>query len=225
MPNLINRECIGCLDFASIRDFAACGLVFKYEGKYPFITHSYARKEFVDKYYSYSKKHESEMAGKRKFAPIREWEEQGLLTVVDEETINPQRIVDWFIEMRKFYNIKKIIGDNFRMEVLKPLFIAAGFEVEVIRNPRAIHSLLAPRVEIGFANQLFIFGDNPLMRWYTNNVLVVIKKDGNKEYLKKEPVRRKTDGFQAFVHGLYRVDEISDTNIDDSLDALDALNF
>jgi phage terminase large subunit-like protein len=225
MPNLINRECIGCLDFASIRDFAACGLVFKYEGKYPFITHSYARKEFVDKYYSYSKKHESEMAGKRKFAPIREWEEQGLLTVVDEETINPQRIVDWFIEMRKFYNIKKIIGDNFRMEVLKPLFIKAGFEVEVIRNPRAIHSLLAPRVEIGFANQLFIFGDNPLMRWYTNNVLVVIKKDGNKEYLKKEPVRRKTDGFQAFVHGLYRVDEISDTNIDDSLDALDALNF
>jgi phage terminase large subunit-like protein len=225
MPNLLDRECIGCLDFASIRDFAACGLVFKFEGKYPFITHSFARKEFVDKYYSYSKKHDSEMAGKRKFAPIREWENQGLLTVVDEVTINPQRIVDWFVEMRNYYNIKKVIGDNFRMEVLKPLFENAGFEVEVIRNPRAIHSLLAPRVEIGFANQLFIFGDNPLMRWYTNNVLVVIKKDGNKEYLKKEAVRRKTDGFQCFVHGLYRIDEISDTNIEESLDILDALNF
>jgi phage terminase large subunit-like protein len=225
MPNLLDRECIGCLDFASIRDFAACGLVFKFEGKYPFITHSFARKEFVDKYYSYSKKHDSEMAGKRKFAPIREWENQRLLTVVDEVTINPQRIVDWFVEMRNYYNIKKVIGDNFRMEVLKPLFENAGFEVEVIRNPRAIHSLLAPRVEIGFANQLFIFGDNPLMRWYTNNVLVVIKKDGNKEYLKKEAVRRKTDGFQCFVHGLYRIDEISDTNIEESLDILDALNF
>ncbi|MEQ3600882.1 hypothetical protein ABNG30_29460 [Bacillus thuringiensis] len=31
---------------------------------------------------------------------------------------------------------------------------------------------------------------NLLMRWYTNNVLVVIKK-GNKMYEKKEPVREK----------------------------------
>ncbi|WP_378210015.1 terminase TerL endonuclease subunit [Anoxybacteroides rupiense] len=225
MPNLLGRECIGCIDFASIRDFAACGLVFKHEGKYPFITHSFARKEFVDKYYSYSKKHDAEMAGKRKFAPIREWEKQGLLTVVDEPTINPQHIVNWFVEMRKYYNIKKIVGDNFRMEILRTLLEEAGFEVEVIRNPRAIHSLLAPRVETGFANQLFIFGDNPLMRWYTNNVLVVIKKDGNKEYQKKEPIRRKTDGFQCFVYGLYRVDELSDYNLEESLDALDALNF
>ncbi|MGG3383072.1 terminase large subunit domain-containing protein [Heyndrickxia faecalis] len=225
MPNLLQKECIGCVDFASIRDFAACGLVFKDKGKYPFITHSYVRKEFVDKYYGYSKEPDPEIAKKQKFAPIREWEQMGLLTVLDDETINPQKIVDWFVEMRKYYNVKKIIGDNFRMEVLKPLFKKAGFEVEVIRNPRAIHSLLAPRVEIGFANQQFIFGDNPLMRWYTNNVLVVIKKDGNKEYQKKEPIRRKTDGFQAFVYGLYRVNEISETNIDESLDLLDVLNF
>jgi phage terminase large subunit-like protein len=225
IPNLLDRECIGCLDFASIRDFAACGLIFKHEGKYPFITHSFARKESVDKYYSYSKKHDAEMAGKRTFAPIREWEERGLLTVLDEETINPKHVVDWFIENSKYYHIKKIIGDNFRMEVLRDSLEKAGFEVEVIRNPKAIHSLLAPRVELGFANRLFIFGDNPLMRWYTNNVLVKIKKDGNKEYEKKEPIRRKTDGFQAFVCGLYRIDEISDYDLGDSLDALDALNF
>jgi phage terminase large subunit-like protein len=210
IPELLNRECIGCIDFASIRDFAACGLVFKHEGKYPFITHSYVRKEFVDKFYSYSKKQDAETAGKRKFAPIRKWEEDGLLSVLDGETIDPQKIVDWFVEKRKYYKIKKVIGDNFRMEILKPLFVKAGFEVEVIRNPKAIHSLLAPRIEVGFANQLFIFGDNPLMRWYTNNVLVVIKKDGNKEYQKIEPIRRKTDGFQAFVCGLYRVDELKE---------------
>ncbi len=27
---------------------------------------------------------------------------------------------------------------------------------------------------------------------------------------KKEPVRRKTDGFQCFVHALYRADEIQE---------------
>lgn len=230
MPNLLYKECIGCIDFASIRDFAACGLLFNHDGKYPFITHSYARKEFVDKYYSYSKKQDAEMAGKKKFAPIKEWEEWkgdlgSLLTVVDEETINPQIIVDWFIEKRKYYNISKIIGDNFRMEILKPLFIKAGFEVEIIRNPKAIHGLLAPRIETGFANQQFIFGDNPLMRWYTNNVLVKTKPDGNKEYLKKEPIRRKTDGFQAFVCGLYRIEEVREINLDDTFDMLESLAF
>ncbi|MFJ7919731.1 terminase TerL endonuclease subunit [Lysinibacillus fusiformis] len=225
MPDLHGREAIGAIDFASIRDFAACGLLFRENGDYVWKTHSYARKEFVNKYYSYSKKQDAEMAGKRKFAPIREWEEQGLLSVVEGETIDPNLVVSWFVEMRNYYDIKKVIGDNFRMEVLKPLFEAEGFEVEIIRNPRAIHSLLAPRIELAFANRQIIFGDNPLMRWYTNNVLVVIKKDGNKEYQKKEPIRRKTDGFQAFVHAIYRADEVAETDIGSSLDALNTLNF
>jgi phage terminase large subunit-like protein len=220
-PDIDYKECIGCLDYASIRDFAACGLLFRDNGDYIFKTHSFARKEFVDKFYSYSKKHNAEMAGKKKFAPIREWEEQGLLSVVDGETIDPNAIVQWFVEMREFYTIKKIIADNFRMEILKPLFEAEGFEIEIIRNPRAIHSLLAPRIETAFANKQIIFGDNPLMRWYTNNVLVLIDKRGNKEYAKKEPIRRKTDGFQAFVHSLYRADEIPDGDVNFFLDDID----
>ncbi|PHD24367.1 terminase [Bacillus wiedmannii] len=207
-PDLYAQECIEALDFASIRDFAACGLLFRQNGEYIFKTHSFVRKEFVDIYYGYSKK-----AGefkKQKFAPIKEGEEQGLLTVVDEPTINPQHIVDWFVEMREQYGVKKIIADNFRMEAIRPLLIAEGFEIEVIRNPKAIHSLLAPRIEMAFANKQIVFDDNPLMRWYTQNVLVVIKGDGNKIYEKKEPVRRKTDGFQCFVHALYRADEIQE---------------
>lgn len=209
MPDLLNEECIGCLDYASIRDFAACGLLFRDDEEYIFKSHSFARKEFVDKFYSYSKKHDAELAGKKKFAPIKEWEREGLITILDGPTIDPNEIVQWFVRMREFYVIKKIIADNFRMEILKPLFEAEGFEVEVIKNPRAIHSLLAPRIETAFANKQIIFGDNPLMRWYTQNVLVTIDKRGNKEYQKKEPIRRKTDGFQAFVHGMYRADEVS----------------
>lgn len=36
-----------------------------------------------------------------------------------------------------------------------------------------------------FAKHNVIYGDNPLMRWFTNNVAVKIKPDGNKEYIKK----------------------------------------
>ncbi|MFW5437109.1 terminase TerL endonuclease subunit [Paenibacillus apiarius] len=222
LPDLEGHECIGCLDFAQIRDFAACGLVFKHDGKVPFITHSFTRKEFVDKYYAYSMK---QVEKNQKLAPIKEWEDQGLLTVLDEEMIDVEHIVNWFVTMRLKYDIKKIIGDSYRMELLKAPLEAVGFEVEVIRKPEAIHGLLAPRVEMYFSKRMFIWGDNPLMRWYTNNVLVTIKKDGNKVYGKKEPIRRKTDGFQALVCGLYRIEELNELNLSDSLDMLESLNF
>lgn len=220
LPDIENREVIGCIDFASIRDFAACGLLYRVDGNYCFYTHSFVRKEFVDKYYGYSRRDDDQT--REKFAPIKKWEELGLLTVVDEPTIDPQTVVNWFVKMRERCGIKKVIADNFRMESLRSEFEAHGFEVEVIKNPSAIQSLLAPRIETAFAKQNIIFGDNPLMRWYTRNVLVKINKVGNKTYEKKEPVRRKTDGFQAFVHGMYRADELLETDISETLDFLNS---
>lgn len=158
-------------------------------------------------------------------APIHDWEEQGLLTIVDEPSIDPLHIVLWFDRMRETYGLEKVIADNFRMDLLRPLFEDYGIEIEVIKNPRAIQSLLAPRIETMFANHHIVFDDNPLMRWYTNNVAVKIKPDGNKEYIKKDEVRRKTDGFQALVHALYRADELLEVDMNDSLDFLNAINF
>ncbi|EGO6718362.1 terminase large subunit [Enterococcus faecalis] len=222
-PNLEGRQAIGCLDFASLRDFAACGLLFKDKDDYVFKTHSFVRKQFADIYYGYSRKASEQT--KERFAPIKEWENRGLLSVVDGATIEPQTVVDWFVEQRYKYGVTKIVADNFRMDVLRPLLIAAGFEVVVIKNPRAVDSLLAPRIETAFANRHIIFGENPLMRWYTNNVLVKTNNDGNKTYLKKEEVRRKTDGFKAFVCGMYLADELTDYNFEDAFDILNELDF
>ena len=33
--------------------------------------------------------------------------EKGLLTIVDEPTINPKHIIDWFIEAQKIMDYKK----------------------------------------------------------------------------------------------------------------------
>lgn len=224
IPDLAGRQAVGCLDYASLRDFASCGLLFKVGNDYVFKTHSFVRKQFVDIYYGYSRKADDN--SKERFAPIKEWEEKGLLTVLDEPSMNPRHIVDWFVEQRKEYGITKIVADNFRMDILRPMFEAEGFEVEVIKNPRAADSLLAPRIEDAFANHNIIFGDNPLMRWFTNNVLVKTNADGNKTYLKKEEVRRKTDGFKAFVCGMWRVTELEDViDYDDAFDLLDAMGF
>lgn len=221
--NLIGKQAIGGLDYASLRDFAACGLLFRDGDDYVFKTHSFVRKQFVDIYYGYSRK--ASETTKEKFAPIREWEEKGLLTVIDGPTIDPKTVVGWFVEQREKYGITKIVADNFRMDLLRPLFLDEGFEIEVIRNPTAADNLLAPRIEDAFANNHIIFGDNPLMRWYTNNVLVKTNGDGNKSYKKKEEVRRKTDGFKAFEYCLWRADEIIDYDYDDAFDMLDEIEF
>lgn len=221
--NLIGKQAIGGLDYASLRDFAACGLLFRDGDDYVFKTHSFVRKQFVDIYYGYSRK--ASETTKEKFAPIREWEEKGLLTVIDGPTIDPKTVVGWFVEQREKYGITKIVADNFRMDLLRPLFLEEGFEIEVIRNPTAADNLLAPRIEDAFANNHIIFGDNPLMRWYTNNVLVKTNGDGNKSYKKKEEVRRKTDGFKAFEYSLWRADEIIDYDYDDAFDMLDEIEF
>lgn len=191
---LEGEECIAGVDFGSVRDFTAVGLLFAVEGKTYWVTHSFARKEYLDK-------------AKLK-PPIKEWAEKGLLTIVDDTTLKPTLVGDWLEEMSEKYRIRKVEIDSYKADLLKPEIESRGLEVEIIRKPSSIHPRLAPLVENGFANHEFIWGDNPLMRWYTNNVFVKTLKDGGKQYLKKDEHRRKTDGFQAFLHALSRRDEL-----------------
>ncbi|WP_182200098.1 terminase large subunit domain-containing protein [Paraliobacillus salinarum] len=219
----LDTKPIGSLDFGSVRDFTTCGLLFKKKDEYAFKSFTFAIKHFCDVHYGYSNTNNN--FGTEKKAPIKKWEKDGLMKVVDEPSLNPMHAVDWFVEMREIYGVEKIIADNYKLDILRPLLEAEGFEVEGIRRPSSIHPLLAPRVEDGFANHKFIFDDNPLMRWFTNNVYVKETQAG-KQFLKKEEVKRKTDGFQAFVHALYRASELEDeTDLNDSLDALEALNY
>lgn len=209
VPELEHRVAVGGLDYARITDFATVGLLFKVDGSYVWKTHSFVRQGFLDRV--------------KMGAPIELWEEKGLLTIVDGEVIDISNIVDWFTKMREQYGFNTIVADMFRLDLVKKALEDEGFKLEFIRNPKAIHSLLAPRVETLFANRQLIFGDNPLMRWFTNNILVKTKKDGNKEYLKKDELMRKTDGFQAFIHALFKADEILPDENDGFF--LDTINF
>lgn len=194
VPDLKNRVCVGGLDYARIKDFASVGLLFKVEDDYIWKTHSFVRREFLSQV--------------KIGAPIEQWEKDGLLTIVNGPVIDIKHIVDWFVAMRYEYGVNTIVADTFRLDLVKSALEDEGFELEYIRNPRAIHSLLAPRIETLFAQKRLIFGNNPLMRWATNNVLVVTKKDGNKEYHKKDELTRKTDPFQAFIHAMFKADEL-----------------
>jgi phage terminase large subunit-like protein len=194
IPDLENKACIGGLDYALVRDFASVGLLFRDNDKYYWLSHSFIRREFLETTHLEP--------------PIEQWANDGLLTIVEDDVIDISYIVNWFQQQQTKYNLTKVISDNFRTDIVRRPFEDAGIPLEVIKNPTAIHGLLAPRIDTMFAKKNIVFGDNPLMRWFTNNVAVKMQPDGSKKYIKKDEVRRKTDGFHAMLHALYRADEI-----------------
>ena len=144
---------------------------------------------------------------------------------MDGPSIDPRLLVAKLTEWSEVYNIELVCADGFRMDLLKPLLEEAGFEHEFLRNPGAIQSKVAPFIEDGFANERFVFEDDHSMLWYTDNTYVKEDKDGNKRFLKKEPVRRKTDGFHAFIAALYKRELVQETNVGEFLDVIGNWEF
>lgn len=208
---LEGRSCVAGFDYASVKDFVSVGLLFKHGDDFIWKQHSFVRRDF---YKAFHLK-----------APIEEWERQGLLTLVDGDGMDPRLLVNKLVEWRELYHIEKVCADNFRMDLLGPLLEEAGFDCEFLRNPSAIQSRVAPVIEDGFANERFIFENDKMMLWYTDNTYVKEDKNGNKTFLKKEPVRRKTDGFHALIAALYKRELIQETHVGEFLDAIDEWEF
>lgn len=220
------REAIGAVDFASVRDFIAAVVTVRYKDKLVTVEKQWARKGFCDKYYAYSRKERIATPNQRINIPLHDWERSGLVEVIDEPLMDPKHALEWMQQMAQQFNIKKVIMDNYRAQIMRKMFEDGGFDVDIIHNPTSIDGLLASIIDDGFPRHRFIWGDNPMLRWNTQNVLVKVNKaNGNKSYEKKEETRRKTDGFKAFEYTLYRANELSDVDVSESLAFLNDLDF
>lgn len=196
IPDLTGCSCIGGLDYASIRDFVGCGLLFKYGDKRIWIHHTFICHKALN------------IPGRKIKFDIELAKKMGLCTVLKEDTIEPKYIAEWFLEQSSKYNILDIVADRYRKSLVASAFNEVGLPINEVGNGYATHNKLAPLVEQLFANENIIFGDDPMMRWYTNNVYVDTDKKENKSYKKIEPKLRKTDGFFAFIHALSKDEDI-----------------
>lgn len=190
-PDLSGYECMGGLDFAEIRDFCAVGALFKHEGKrywkhHTFMHHSAPKLQAINP------------------DIINLAIEKGLLTVVYDKSIDAKHVVGWFLKEveENNYIFNKIVMDKYRASILEEAFKEAGFDVEIVRRGPSTHGMLSPLVDELFIKQEIVFGDDPLMRWYVNNVYKEQRANGNIEYMKIDKDKRKTDGFFAFLHAL-----------------------
>lgn len=199
--DLTGCQCVAAIDFSKTNDFVSVGLLFKYKGIYYWITHTWVCSRSADLI--------------RVKAPLKEWETKGLLTFVDAPEINPSIPVDWLLEKSKKYNIVKFSMDNFRITLFTDALRKAGFDIndkqKVLLTKRVTEMRWAPVVESAFANQIIVWGDDPLMRWFTNNACKATDRQGNTTFEKKEAKSRKTDGFKALVSAFCGSDGLVDS--------------
>ena len=204
LPDLKGWKAIATLDFASNKDFVAAGLLFRDNDNYYWKTHSWVCQKFLDNY--------------ALEAPIEEWSKPDfetkrgpLLTIVDDVDINIQLVVDWYVSKRKIYEFDTVIIDNYRKDIVKKALEDAGFNVIVVYKSKAIAAGIGLRIQSMFSRHLISWGVNPLMNWYTNNVWVDRDPYENLVFKKKERVRRKIDGFMAFMLAVWKSDDLLDS--------------
>lgn len=200
IPDLKGKTCVFGIDYTKTTDFLAVGLLFDIDNKIYWITHSWVCEKSAD-------------LSRIKF-PVQAAAEEGLLTIVKGVEIPPEYPVEWLKEKQKIYNIVGGGLDNYRFTLLKNPLQSIGFDCEksgknnlLLVRPSDLMKI-SPLISSDFANQRIVYGDNKLMRWYTNNTKVDVDKKGNMTYGKIEPKSRKTDGFMAFAAAYTQKDKI-----------------
>ncbi len=162
-------------------------------------------------------------------APYQDWCRDGLATIIDEKEVDPEYVVSYIMQFAEEneYNIIHAVIDDFKKGILLGILEKYNFSKDTDSLTITRPSNIAPTVPIierTFINEKFVWGDNPMLRWATNNTKVIpwhnTKTTGNNDlgnqlYGKINKRFRKTDPFMALVHSMVRYDLLTEEYIDD----------
>jgi len=188
LGTLKGRPCIGGFDLSNTEDFTSACLEFPLEDRRVFVlSHSFIP--------------EAKVKLDNESLPYREWEDRGLLTICRGDFVDHTFVYDWFVEQARLYSIIRVAYDPANAYRLNNDLKAFGGEewTKVVRQ--GSWTLSAPLKDI---KELLLAGrvvsnKDPLLRWYTNNVRLVIA-DRNGNWLPTKQGRyRKIDGFAAWL--------------------------
>ena len=199
LDKLQGKVCTCGIDFSKIADFVSVNLHFREENIRYDLNHSWLCLQSRDL--------------PRIKAPWKEWAQRGFIDLVDDVEIHPEIIVEYIEMQMEYYAIKTMAIDDFRYALLSRYLKTIGFESKAYKNLKLVKlpdiMRVAPVIDSCFANDYFVWGDNPVLRWATNNTKMVRygrklgKEDdadiGNFVYAKIEAKSRKTDPFMALV--------------------------
>jgi phage terminase large subunit-like protein len=205
LPDLKGWNCTVGIDYMKTTDFAAVNFHFKAGDQRYDINHAWicsASKDIP-----------------RIKAPWREWVKKGQLEYVDDIEIHPSIIANYVFEMGKKYNISMVAIDNYRYSLLADALAKVGISKEhgnllLVKQTDIIK--VVPVIDHCFIEGYFTWGDDPVLRWATNNTKVIRygKQQGADKgsfvYAKIEARSRKTDPFMAVVASMVPEAEIKE---------------
>lgn len=194
-PESIKGEiAVGGYDLSDSEDFTSACLEFPLkDGKIFVLSHSWIPRKKV-------------LLNNEKI-PYQELEDEGLLTIVDEDYINEQYVFDWFEEQAQKYNVDVITYDPAKAFRLNKMFEEAGYNTQVVRQGFVTLGPALDDLKHMFIDGKVIFNNNRLLQWYINNVELVKDRNGN-NLPTKAGRYRKIDGFAALLNAHTRVMEM-----------------
>lgn len=195
LPDLSGCSCIAGIDYTKVSDMLSINLHFR-EGEQRFdINKAWLCSQSCD-------------IGRIK-APWKEWGTTQWLDIVDDVEMSPEIVGEYLCSMGNKYNIVGLALDNYRLSVLSRALKEYGWDasdkeqVKLVRPSDIMQTI--PIIDSCFNNNLFTWGDNPVLRWAANNTKKVRSgkmagtDTGNYYYAKIEGRSRKTDPFMSLV--------------------------
>ena len=173
--DILGKKAIVGIDFASLNDFASAGFLFKENDEYIWRCKTWicSKSKFFNDI-----KFPFDNAGQEGFKDFE---------VVNKESIDARDMIMWILSEMPKYRVKKIVLDTYRYKLLEQIFKELGISIEtknnpyglvrMIRYPASIAAIVAPRIEVAFAEKKINIGDSAIMRWAINNTCVKDGKD------------------------------------------------
>lgn len=189
-PPIMGETGVIGIGFTKMNDFVAAGVLTKRGAKYVFKQHTWICTS-------------SEDLPNIKF-PYMGAVAAGDAEIVDEREIAPELIADWVAKQASFYNINMVVIDSYYFVKVKEALARVGFtyengNIKLMRQRDRIK--IEPIVDSEFRKHNIIYGDCPIMRWYTENAQVQEKY-------------RKTEGFLAFVAAMTQHELLTEKKAD-----------
>lgn len=195
VPDLSGWSCTVGIDYAMLSDWASVVLHFRRGNDRFDIQHSWICAE-------------SKTLPLVK-APWQHWVDLGLCTYVQGPHIGPKLIAEYIDEVASRYHVVKLAADYYRWPLLAEAMGKIGFDVRDKVRVKLVRPsdimMVDPLIQQCFDNCWFSWGNDPVLRWATNNTKRVRASKakgvdtGNFIYAKIEAKSRKTDPFMALV--------------------------
>lgn len=186
LKELEGRTCIGGFDLSQTEDFTSADLEFILDdGRIFVLSHSWVpRKKVLED---------------NNNLPFREWEGEGLLTIIPGDYVKHEYVFDWFVAQSQHFPIDLITYDPANAFRLVKDLETYGFQTEKVRQGALTLSPALKDIKELLLDGKVVYNRNRLFRWYLNNVKLVDDRNGNWMPTKQNRYR-KIDGFAAWLN-------------------------